>query len=133
MATTVITGRDITLTIATKTYAEQATSATLTGDVTIETYNTLAGKAWKSIDKDWTFDLEMLADWGATDSLCEAMWAAAESAPNTALSCTMVAVTGASFAFTILPIFPTVGGASPDAQTVSMTFTVLGTPTETFS
>jgi len=133
MATTVITGRDITLTIATLTYAEQATSATLSGDVTIETYNTLASKAYKSIDKQWTFDLEMLADWGATGSLCEALWAAAETAPNTALACTMVAVTGASFAFNVLPIFPSVGGASPDAQTVSLSFTVIGTPTETFS
>jgi len=26
-----------------------------------------------------------------------------------------------------------VGGSSPDAQTVSMSFTVIGTPTETFS
>jgi hypothetical protein len=133
MATTVITGRDITLTIATLTYAEQATSATLSGDVTIETYNTLASKAYKSIDKQWTFDLEMLADWGATGSLCEALWAAAETAPNTALACTMVAVTGASFGFNVLPIFPSVGGSSPDAQTVSLSFTVIGTPTETFS
>ena len=133
MATTVITGRDITLTIATKTYADQATAATLTADVTIETYNVLSGKAYKSIDKQWTFDVEMLADWGGTDSICEAMWAAAESAPNTALACTLLATTGASFAFNVLPIFPSVGGTSPDAQTVSMSFTVIGTPTETFS
>jgi hypothetical protein len=133
MATTVITGRDITLTIATKSYGEQATAATLSGDVTIETYNTLYSKAYKSIDKQWTFDVEMLADWGAADSLCEALWNAAEGAPNTALACTMVAVTGASFSFNVLPIFPSVGGSSPDAQTVSMSFTVIGTPTETFS
>jgi hypothetical protein len=75
----------------------------------------------------------MLADWGATDSLCEALWAAAESAPNTTLAVSMVAVTGATFAFNVLPIFPSVGGTSPDAQTVSLSFTVVGTPTETFS
>jgi hypothetical protein len=74
-----------------------------------------------------------LSDWGASGSLCEAMWTAAETAPNTALACTMVAVTGASFAFNVLPIFPSVGGTSPDAQTVSMSFTVIGTPSETFS
>lgn len=133
MATTVITGRDITLTIATLTYADQATSATLSADVQIEKYNVLSGQAYKSINKQWTFDVEMLADWGAVGSLCEALWAAAETAPNTALAATLVGVTGASFAFNVLPIFPSVGGASPDAQTVSLSFTVIGTPTETFS
>lgn len=133
MATTVITGRDLSVTIATKNYNEQATSATLSGDVTIETYDTLFGKAYRSIDKQWTFDVEMLADWGATDSLCEALWSAAETAPNTTLAISLTAVTGAVFAFNVLPIFPSVGGSSPDAQTVSLSFTVVGTPTETFS
>jgi len=133
MATTVITGRDLSFTIATVSYNEQATSATLSGDVTIDRYMTLNGPAYKSVDKQWTFDVEMLADWGAADSLCEALWSAAESAPNTTLAVSMTAVTGAVFAFNVLPIFPSVGGSSPDAQTVSMSFTVVGTPTETFS
>ena len=133
MATTVITGRDLSVTIATKNYNEQAQSATLSADVTIETYDTLFSKAYRSIDKQWTFDLEMLADWGATDSLCEALWSAAETAPNTTLAVSMTAVTGAVFAFNVLPIFPSVGGSSPDAQTVTLSFTVVGTPTETFS
>jgi hypothetical protein len=133
MATTVITGRDLSVTIATKNYNEQAQSATLSADVTIETYDTLFSKAYRSIDKQWTFDLEMLADWGATDSICEALWSAAETAPNTTLAVSLTAVTGAVFAFNVLPIFPSVGGSSPDAQTVTMSFTVVGTPSETFS
>ena len=133
MATTVITGRDLSFTIATVSYNEQATSATLSGDVTIDRYMTLYGPAYKSVDKQWTFDVEMLADWGAADSLCEALWSAAETAPNTVLAVSMTAVTGAVFAFNVLPIFPSVGGTSPSAQTVSMSFTVVGTPTETFS
>jgi hypothetical protein len=133
MATTVITGRDLSFTIATVSYNEQATSATLSGDVTIDRYMTLNGPAYKSVDKQWTFDVEMLADWGATGSLCEALWAAAETSPNTTMAVSLTAVTGAVFAFNVLPIFPSVGGSSPDAQTVSMSFTVVGTPTETFS
>ena len=133
MATTVITGRDLSFTIATVSYNEQATSATLSGDVTIDRYMTLNGPAYKSVDKQWTFDVEMLADWGATGSLCEALWAAAETSPNTTMAVSLTAVTGAVFAFNVLPIFPSVGGSSPDAQTVSMSFTVIGTPTETFS
>jgi len=133
VATTIITGRDLTLTIASTNYDAQASSATLTNSPTIETYQTLDGKAYKHIDDQWTFDIEMLADWGATSSLCEALWSAAESAPNTTLAVSLTAVTGAVFAFNVMPMFPSVGGSAPDAQTVSLSFTVVGTPTETFS
>jgi hypothetical protein len=37
------------------------------------------------------------------------------------------------FAFNVMPVFPAVGGAAPDAQTVDLSFIVVGTPTETFS
>ncbi len=133
MATTIITGRDLTLTIASANYDAQATSATLANSPTIETYQTLDGKAYKHIDDQWTFDVEMLADWGAASSLCEALWSACESAPNTTLAVSLTAVSGAVFAFNVLPVFPAVGGTAPDAQTVSLSFTVVGTPTETFS
>jgi hypothetical protein len=75
----------------------------------------------------------MLADWGATGSLCEALWAACETAPNTTLAVSLTAATGAVFAFNVMPVFPSVGGAAPDAQTVDLSFVVVGTPTETFS
>lgn len=133
MATTVITGRDLTLTIASANYDAQATSAILSNSPTIDTYQTLDGKAYKHIDDQWTFDLEMLADWGAASSLCEALWTACESAPNTTVAVSLTAVTGAVFAFNVLPVFPSVGGAAPSAQTVTLSFTVVGTPSETFS
>ena len=132
MPTTIITGRDLVLTIATVNYDAQATSAILANSPTIETYQTLDGKAYKHIDDQWTFDLEMLADWGAASSLCEALWTACESAPNTTLAASLTAATGAVFAFNVMPVFPAVGGAAPDAQTVSLSFTVVGTPSETF-
>ena len=133
MPTTIITGRDLVLTVATVSYDPQTTSAVLSNEHTIETYQTLDGRAYKAIDDAWTFELEMLADWGATASLCEAMWTACESAPNTVLAVSLTAVTGAVWAFNVLPVFPSVGGSAPDAQTVSMSFVVVGTPTETFS
>ena len=133
MPTTIITGRDLVLTIATTNYDAQATSATLTNSPTITTYQTLDGKAYKRIDDQWTFDISMLADWGASGSLCEALWTACETAPNTTLAVSMTAVTGAVFAFNVMPVFPSVGGAAPDAQTVDLSFVVVGTPTETFS
>jgi hypothetical protein len=133
MPTTVITGRDLVLTIATVNYDAQATSVILSNEHTIETYQTLDGRAYKAIDDQWTLELEMLADWGASGSLCEALWTACESAPNTVLATSLTAATGAVFACNVLPVFPSVGGAAPDAQTVSLSFTVVGTPTETFS
>ena len=133
MPTTVITGRDLTLTIATTAYDAQATAVTLTNEHTIETYQTLNGRAYKAIDDSWTLDVEMLADWGASGSLCEALWTACESNPNTTLAVSLTAATGAVFACNVLPVFPSVGGSAPGAQTVTMSMQVVGTPTETFS
>ncbi len=132
MATTIITGRDLILTIATTSYDAQASSATLTNSPTVEIYQTLDGQSYKHINDQWTFDVSMLADWGAASSLCEALWTACDSAPNTVLACSLTAVTGAVFAFDVMPVFPAVGGTAPDAQTVDLSFVVVGTPAETF-
>jgi hypothetical protein len=133
MPTTVITGRDLVLTIATVNYDAQATSAILTNAPVIDTYQTLDGKAHKHIDDQWTFDVEMLADWGVASSLSEALWTAADTAPNTTLAVSLTATTGAVFAFQVMPVYPSVGGAAPGAQTLSLSFLVVGTPADTFS
>ena len=133
MPTTIITGRDLVLTIATVNYDAQATSATLSNSPTVTTYQTLDGKAYKHIDDQWTLDVEMLADWGASGSLCEALWTAWESAPNTVLAVSLTATTGAVFTCNVMPVVPSIGGAAPDAQEVSLSFVVVGNPTENFS
>jgi len=133
MATTIITGRDIHFTIDSDDFDAQATSATLTVDSTINTYQTLDGKAYYTTDTQGTFAVEMLADWGAPSSLCEALWTAATSAPQTPLPVVFVSKTGASFAFTVQPILPSAGGTAPDAQTVSLAFTCVTTPVLTIS
>jgi hypothetical protein len=134
VATTVITGRDISLSFTGGTDIEaQATSAVLTKNNVFETYQTLDGEAYKAVNVEASFALEMLADWGKTNSVCEALWAAAE-APGTAVTITLTAATGAQFVFDILPDFPTAGGSGIDAQTVSFNFKVKnGAVTETFS
>jgi hypothetical protein len=133
VSTTVITGRDVTFTIGGNTFDAQATSATLTGEMNRQTYETLDGKAFKVIDNNFTLAVEMLADWGATGSLCEILWGVAESAPNTAISTVFTATTGAVFTFQVLPMWPSAGGTAPDAQTVSLTFQVIGVPAENFA
>ena len=133
MPTTIITGRDVTFTLDSDDFDAQTTSATLSCDTIIETYQTLDGRAYKSIDLQWTFTIELLQDWGAAGSLFEAMWTATETGANTTLPVAFTAATGAVFAFNVLPIFPTAGGAAPGALTDTWTMTVVGTPTETFS
>ena len=112
----------------------QATSAVLTKVNERQTYQTLDGEAYKTTNISGTFALEMLADWGKTDSVCEAIWTAADTAPNTEISITLTAATGAQFVFPVLPVYPTAGGSGVDAQTVSFTFPVArGEVSETFS
>jgi hypothetical protein len=136
MSTRIITGRDVSFTLDTKAYDAQTTSATLSCATNIETYQTLDGKAYKQIDTQWTLTIELLQDWASTatqGSLFENMWSNAEANPNTPVAVSFTAVTGAVFTFTVLPIFPTAGGAAPGALTDTWALTVIGTPTENFS
>jgi hypothetical protein len=135
MATTVITGRDVSLSFTGGTDIDaQATSAVLTKTNVRETYQTLDGEEVKTVNLEGSFALSMLADWGKTSSVCEALWTAAETAPDNSITITLTAATGAVFAFDVFPEFPTAGGAGTDAQTVDFTFKVKrGAVTETFS
>jgi hypothetical protein len=133
MPTTVITGRDVSFTIGGNNFDAQTTSAVLSCETIIETYQTLDGRAYKSVDKQWTFTIELLQDWGANGSLFEIVWGVAESAPNTGISTVFTAASGATFTFQVLPIFPTAGGAAPGALTDTWTMTVIGQPAESFT
>jgi hypothetical protein len=135
MATTVITGRDVSLSFTGGTDIEaQATNAVLTKVFDRQTYQTLDGEAYKVVNVSGTFQLDLLADWGKTSSVCEALWTACDTSPNTEISVTLTAATGAQFVFPVLPVYPTAGGSGVDAQTVSFTFPVArGEVVETFS
>jgi hypothetical protein len=135
MATTVITGRDISLSFTGGTDIEaQATNAVLTKEFDRQTYQTLDGEAYKVVNVSGTFQLDMLADWGKTSSVCEALWTACDTSPNSEISITLTAASGAQFVFPVLPVYPTAGGSGVDAQTVSFTFQVArGEVSETFS
>ena len=135
MATVVITGRDVGLSFTGGTDIQaQATNAVLTKVNDRQVYQTLEGEAYKTTNISGTFQLDMLADWGKANSVCEALWTAAETAPDTDISMTLTAASGAQFVFPVKPEFPTAGGSGVDAQTVSFTFTVSkGAVVETFS
>ena len=135
MATVVITGRDVGLSFTGGTDIQaQATNAVLTKVNERQVYQTLEGEAYKTTNISGTFQLDMLADWGKANSVCEALWAAAETAPDTDISMTLTAASGAQFVFPVKPEFPTAGGSGVDAQTVALTFTITGgAVVETFS
>ena len=139
MPTTVITGRDMTLTIASNNYDMQALSVSLETTLDRQAYETLDGRVYKTIDTDATMTLELLADWGASTtspsnfSICELLWAAANSAPDTSLAYTFTAATGAVFTGNLYPSFPTANGAGKDAQTVTFTLQCTAKPTLTVS
>ena len=135
MATTVITGRDLSLTIDSKAYDAQVTTATLKTNLERNAYETIDGKVFFALDTSATLTVTMLADWGANSpsSICEAMWTAASSAPNTALTYTYTAATGAVFTGSVYPSFPDAGGTGKDAQTVTFTLQGSAKPTLTIS
>ena len=131
MATTVLSGRQITLTIATKNYSEQILSSAINFDTERLTFDTLAGKAYKYIDSNVTLDLEFLNDMGATpDSLYKALWDATESNPDTTLAFVMTLRTGVTLTGTVLPQYPGISASGADAQTCSVSLQVVGIPTE---
>jgi len=131
MPTTVITGRDLSLTIDSKSYGDQATSSTLAVELERNAYETIDGKVFYALDTTATISVTMLADWGATNSICEAMWSAASTAPNTSLAYTFTAATGAVFTGNVFPSFPNAGGTGKDAQEV--TFVLQGTAKPTLT
>lgn len=135
MATTVITGRDLSLTIDSKAYDAQVTTATLKTNLERNTYETIDGKVFFALDTEATLNVTMLADWGANSpsSICEALWTAASTAPNTALTYTFTAATGAVFTGSVYPSFPDAGGTGKDAQTISFTLQGTAKPTLTIS
>lgn len=134
MATTITTGRDLALTIDSKSYDAQASTVTLSNTVNQQALEVLDGRAYRTLDKTAELAVEMFADWGAAGSLCEALWTAADTAPDTALAFSFTSATGAVFTGNLFPVYPPVGGTAPDVQTVSLTFVVKdGEVTGTFS
>ena len=132
---TIITGRDVTFTIDGDNYDAQATSATLTTELDLQTYQTLDGEALKVINQTGVFEIEMLADWGAASSLCETLFNNIAANPDLGYTTVLTAASGAVFTFIAKPTnYPQVSGSGNEAQTVSITFNVFqGTVTPTFS
>ena len=130
MATTILSGRQLTLTISSNPYSEQILDSAINFDTERLTFDTLAGKAFKYIDSNVTLDLTFLNDAGKTGSLYKALWDATESAPDTALAFILTLATGITLTGTVLPQYPGISASGSDAQQCSVSLQVVGIPTE---
>jgi hypothetical protein len=131
MATTILSGRQLSLSIGAKTYSEQILDSAINFDTERLTFDTLAGKAYKYIDSNVTLDLTFLNDAGATpNSLYGDLWTATETAPDTALAFVLTLKTGVTLTGTVLPNYPGVSASGADAQQVTVSLQVVGIPTE---
>ena len=134
MATTILTGRDLVLTIATKDYSDQILSAAVTIETERLELDTLAGRAYKFIDSNAVLDIEFLNDAGETpDSITDALWQATETAPDTVLAAVLTLRTGVTLTFNVLPNFPSVSAAASEAQTITTSLQIVGAITEDFT
>ena len=120
---TYITGRDLTLTIDGDSYDAQASTVTLTVENNQAVLEVLSGRAYKTIDATATLSVEMYADWGATPSLCDALWDAAKTAPDTALAFSFDA-NGSTFTGNCFPAQPAAGGGAVDVLTTTVELVV---------
>lgn len=123
MTATYITGRNLTLTINSQAYNDQASTVTLEVAPNQAVLEVLSGRAYKTIDRTATLNVEMYADWGATSSLCDALWDAAKASPDTALTFSFDS-NGSTFTGSCFPAFPTAGGGAVDVQTTTVALIV---------
>ena len=122
---TYITGRDLTLTIDGDSYDAQASTVTLTVEKNQAVLEVLSGRAYKTIDQTATLSVEMFADWGAAGSLCDALWDASKTAPDTSILASFD-VNGSTFNTYVFPNYPAAGGGAVDVLTTTVELVVVG-------
>ena len=120
---TYITGRDLTLTIDSDDYDAQASTVTLTVETNQAVLEVLEERAYKTIDQTATLSVEMYADWGASGSLCDALWDATASAPDTPVTFSFDA-NGSTFTGSCFPNYPAAGGGAVDVLTTTVDLVV---------
>jgi hypothetical protein len=131
MATTLITGRDLTLTINSVAYDAQTSSCTLAVENNQQVIEAFDARHYKTVDRTATLSVELFADWGAATSICEALWDAAKASPDTALTFTFVANT-TTYSGSCYPAPPAIGGGATDIMTTTVELVVdQGTVTAT--
>jgi hypothetical protein len=124
----VIVGDQFTLTIDDKDgtpvdYTVQAQSVEVVYSPTQNVYETLAGPVYVTVTKEYEVNVELLADWGTTGGVCEALEAAFDDDPDAPLDFVMI-VDGASVDTTVtgkvLPKVPAAGGTGNEVGVITL-------------
>jgi len=139
----IITGTDVALTIGGDEFKPQTLSVTLTSEADRQEYDLINGDvAYKTIVRSYELAISGLADWGHTDSVCEALEAAFDSDPDSSLTFTMPIVNSPNTVTVggkVFPKVPVAGGTGSEVTqfdvtlvgdvNTALTFTQSVTPT----
>ena len=121
---TIITGKDLSITVDGDVLDAQASSCVLELTNEQSEYDTLSGTQYKTLKTTGTLTVTLFQDFGAVGSVCEALWNAANTAPDTALAFSFD-VNGKTFSGDVFPNFGSVGGESPNELTTTITMVVV--------
>jgi len=134
MATTVMTGRSCTLSIDGTDFTDQILSSELVIETERLTFDTFSGKAYKVIDKNFTLNIEFLADWNSDSaSLARFLYLSAQNDVDEDIDFIMTVDSGDSFTGKVLPSFPNAGGEAASGQQISLELQGVGMPTAVFA
>ena len=129
---TVLTGRNLSLTIDGDVYDASTISTTFTYTPNREVLETLDGPVYKTLTFEYSLDVSMYPDWGTnvgvgvTNGLAAALANAALTAPDTSLTFTLVVDgpdSNGTVSGKVFPEVPAVGGEGSTASTVTFTLT----------
>lgn len=120
---TIITGKDLSITVDGDVLDAQASSCVLELVNEQSEYDTLSSTAYKTLKTTGTLTVTLFQDWGAVSSVCEALFNAAKTAPDTALAFSFD-VNGTTVSGNCFPNFGTVGGESPNELTTTIAMVV---------
>jgi hypothetical protein len=124
---TTITGSSVTLTIGSTPYTAQLTSAIVVREDTQETFDVLGARVYRTVTFPYTLEMTILPDWGSTGSLCQALSAAALTAPDTSLAMVLKAEAGTPeetvVEGSVFPEIVNVSGSGFDLTEVTVTLT----------
>ena len=115
----VITGREITLTIDSVDFKPQTINVTLSSTSEREVYETLSGPFYKTLVREYELAITGLADWGHSDSVCEALSDAFDSDPDDSIAFTMTAVNDPNTVTVSGKVFPKTPGAGGTGSEVT--------------
>jgi hypothetical protein len=124
---TVITGNTLTLDIGGIDYTAQVTAVLINREDTQETFDALGSRVYKTVTFPYTMEVTILPDWGATASICQALTAAALTAPDTSLAFELEVEQGSAEETVVVgKVFPEVvdtGGTGFEVTPVTISFT----------